>query len=482
MYFVGIRHPDANSGEGGKFPLGWPVPDGTDAAAKKRKASVESWTHLKNQWVGYSDPIAHRDPIYKDYEGSFKTIDNVPTEGFRFVGDIKRSRDWFGSGASVWRVEDPRGFEFEITSGNLMMLMELTTIEQGLIKGKCIYARDGAKNALLFEGSEEYQATLAQTNRMKDAKKFSLKSLQPGDEVKMVDGSTAFYYGKVNCLVEVKTSKSNHSYPRSIYTSQDRYTIRERYLLISACKTNDSSYTVDLPATPKIAGLIKPSAGPDLNTALKIAVAEHPYILLGGGENGYVVYLTKQKLTDDDLMITSQQVKGSELFEVVATENIYQQPCNILRIAEKYKSSASFYERGGKLYLSSDLYKGNIFGFGRNKHEDDFVLLCDTAPVVKSANGLTSRSYVQSVAFNGFFEATVSGTSVSYDKDNFKAIRKNGCVPTNWNWSYNKPEHLMTDAKVFFDEMVLDLDNMMFKKYSLTVHGKTIPAFTLATK
>jgi hypothetical protein len=203
--------------------------------------------------------------------------------------------------------------------------------------------------------------------------------------------------------------------------------------------------------------------------------------LLGGGETGYVVYMTKQKLSDSDVTVTSQKLKGSELFEVVATKNVHQQSCNILRIAEEYKSSASFYERGGKLYLSSDLYKGNIFGFGSNKHEDDFVLLCDTAPVVKSASGLTSRSCVQSVAFNGFFEATVSGTSVSYDNDDSKAIRKNEFISASWAYG-KQPEHLMTDAKVFFDEMVLDLDNMIFRKFSLSVHGKTIPAFTLATK
>ena len=66
-------------------------------------------------------------------------------EGFKIVDDITRSRDWFGSGASVWRVADPRGWEFEITSSNLMNILQLASIDRGVIKAECLYARNGAK-------------------------------------------------------------------------------------------------------------------------------------------------------------------------------------------------------------------------------------------------------------------------------------------------------------------------------------------------
>lgn len=57
----------------------------------------------ETSWKGWGD---------KEIEG----IDNKPLEGFRLSGTTSRSSDWFGSGRSMFYVEHPKGFRFEITS------------------------------------------------------------------------------------------------------------------------------------------------------------------------------------------------------------------------------------------------------------------------------------------------------------------------------------------------------------------------------
>jgi hypothetical protein len=84
-----------------KIPLGFITPWGNDAAALKRIATVDSWAKQGH---------------YGNKALPAMTIDNVPMNGFRMTTDIRSSS--YG-GVDKWRIEDPRGFELEITSHNL---------------------------------------------------------------------------------------------------------------------------------------------------------------------------------------------------------------------------------------------------------------------------------------------------------------------------------------------------------------------------
>ena len=67
--------------------------------------------------------------------------DNVPMEGFTLNRDVKRySGDWFSSKRTLIRVHDPRGFEFEVTTENLIaILMHTDCLRRGLT-GQFVYA------------------------------------------------------------------------------------------------------------------------------------------------------------------------------------------------------------------------------------------------------------------------------------------------------------------------------------------------------
>lgn len=62
-------------------------------------------------------------------------VDNVVLEGFR----IQRMVGRYGTSNKLWRILDPRGFELEITSGNMEDLLMSGVVDKGLIIGPCIW-------------------------------------------------------------------------------------------------------------------------------------------------------------------------------------------------------------------------------------------------------------------------------------------------------------------------------------------------------
>lgn len=82
-------------------------------------------------------------------------LENKPLSGFKIAKMVKRSNgNYFGSNNVVWRVEDPRGFEWEIPSGNLYELIQYCGIEAGgAIPQECYYGREQGRNILIPVGS-----------------------------------------------------------------------------------------------------------------------------------------------------------------------------------------------------------------------------------------------------------------------------------------------------------------------------------------
>ena len=175
-YYVGIR---AQADEEGQLPLAFATPFGSDAAFTKRKSTVDNWT-------GTVDPNRKENP-------RFETYDNVLVEGFRISQSVRRS-GWNGGGNVLWRIEDPRGFELEISSGNFASIVDCSTLVNGVIEGKCIWGREGSANVLLPEASAPYQEAINFTNLSK--LKVAAKDMIPGQMVRMKDDAVAMFMGE----------------------------------------------------------------------------------------------------------------------------------------------------------------------------------------------------------------------------------------------------------------------------------------------
>lgn len=134
---------------------------------------------------------------WRDKDIPIEDYDNVPTDGFTINKDIKRySGGWFSSNRTMVRIHDPRGFEFEVTTENLIgILMHTDCLRRGLI-GQFIYAWVGTELVLLPTNSEEYQNAIKFTTGL--SKKVKSKELIPGVSYKTKREGDVIYLGKLN--------------------------------------------------------------------------------------------------------------------------------------------------------------------------------------------------------------------------------------------------------------------------------------------
>lgn len=162
-----------------EVPLGFMTPYTTDAAGQKRRDSVDRWAK------GYGHNKTFNSVI----------MENKPMVGFRIGRAIRRSGGWNGSGASYIRIEDPRGFELEITIENLAMCMNGNIIEDGEIMQSCVWGRDGNRNILLPINSDPYKDSV--TTKVALENKLSLRDIKTGDKIKLLTGEEGIYLGSM---------------------------------------------------------------------------------------------------------------------------------------------------------------------------------------------------------------------------------------------------------------------------------------------
>lgn len=173
-FYVGFKNQHSND-----YPLAFLTPYEENAAGLKRQQTVDTWAK------GYTADRS-KGPI------SPKIIDNVPLKGFMLSEEVRRG-GWT-RGNVVWRVVDPRGWEFEITSANLASIIDCCTIRNGLIDDDCILVRDGANNLLVPINSTLWQE-INQTIKEKVAVKSKprINHYEVGDLV-VDDKGIEFYY------------------------------------------------------------------------------------------------------------------------------------------------------------------------------------------------------------------------------------------------------------------------------------------------
>ena len=166
---------------GQKIPLGFITPWGEDKAAEKRIETVDRWCG-----AGKADAIPT------------SVIENIPMHGFKLTAGIRTGQ--YGA-SDQWRIEDPRGFELEISSYNLAMVLSVCTLEKGEILEKCVWARDKGKNVLLTTESQDYIDAVEMTTIAGSS--ASWKDVKPGNRITLQNGISGQYLGKFHAIREV---------------------------------------------------------------------------------------------------------------------------------------------------------------------------------------------------------------------------------------------------------------------------------------
>lgn len=189
-----------------EVPLGFMTPYTTDKAGEKRRATVDNWAAGR----GYGGNKTFNSVI----------LENKPMIGFKIGRAIRRSGGWNSSGASFIRVEDPRGFELEITIENLAMCMNGNIIEDGELVQECVWGRDGNKNILLPINSDPYKDSVTTKSAIDNA--ISLRNIKPGDKIKLITGEEGVYLGGLFPL-----TVDHYATPRAVKPSSKRYVLKQ---------------------------------------------------------------------------------------------------------------------------------------------------------------------------------------------------------------------------------------------------------------
>lgn len=136
---------------------------------------------------------------WRDKEIDPDEFDNVPTEGFvlnKKVGGVKESYGW-DTRMEYCRVYDPRGFEFEITIPNLLMILEnCDSIKGKGLVGEFVYGWDGASLVLVPTNSSLYIDTLKTEQELSETTFLGAKDLKPGYKYMSFSGTEYIYIGR----------------------------------------------------------------------------------------------------------------------------------------------------------------------------------------------------------------------------------------------------------------------------------------------
>lgn len=165
-----------------------------NAACRKRQSTVDNWVVAGTRSV--YDPNTRS---YGEREVIAATIEgNLPQSGFKLSKKVTHGGGW--NDLSVyWRIVDPRGFEFEISSGNLAKLFQYCDISKGNISGDCVWGWDkanGSKVVLLPVNSEIYLESQKSTD-LHYAEVLTPKNIQRGNFVSLKNGQSGIFLGEM---------------------------------------------------------------------------------------------------------------------------------------------------------------------------------------------------------------------------------------------------------------------------------------------
>lgn len=357
------------------LPLAFMTPETHDAASVKRKASVDSWVS-SNSHAYDSKTQTH----YKIKQPEPVVLKNEPIAGFRLLDEIRRDSSW-GSGNVKWRIEDPRGFELEISSPNLMQIMACTVLDKGEILDVCMWAREGSDNILVPVSSDVYKTAMENTER--NAKSASMRDVKIGDAVVLQNGMKGTYYGRMN------------DWERD-YRGDDSVVGLKLKLVMRHVIVDHDEKTIHRVASPKLAEII---SGEEISKeeAEKLVAGFNGY--KGGG--GYRLTFSKVPpvVTLEPMEVKIDNVSYTFIFEVndvlyIAerpySDNFSAYPANrymwenhcVITHAETYTNSNTwgiYNHRGYVTFSKSDLINRGVKCY-RTQHRITF----DDGTVIKN--------------------------------------------------------------------------------------------------
>ena len=160
---------------------------------------------------------------WRDTDVAPLTFENIPTEGFRIAGSVRRSGGNFGSNRSLIRIDDPRGFQLELNVDRLIEILYGCTLEKGEIRSTCVWAWDRQELVLVPTIIDLYKEAI--DNTLRKNIKISLKDVKVGNTIQLENGTIGMYCG-------------NQNYVENIWNHDDivEFNLKKAYFIIKEDK------------------------------------------------------------------------------------------------------------------------------------------------------------------------------------------------------------------------------------------------------
>lgn len=206
-WYAGFQNRDSDS-----TLLSFLTPNGDNEAANKRKATVDKWRNTKI-------PAS--------------VISSQSLVGYKIAGIANRYGS-YGNSLDKWRIIDPRGFEFEVTSEVILYLMSKSDIQGMEVQEPCTIVRRNQSLVLLITDSDEfreiYNSYLQEVEESKNPQlKKKLSDLEIGEQYLDKNNNKFVFLGGFHSITSVNES---YSYNTSIHTFQlPRYSKSPKYLI-----------------------------------------------------------------------------------------------------------------------------------------------------------------------------------------------------------------------------------------------------------
>ena len=225
------------------LPLGFMTPWGSDAAGIKRMSTVDHWVSGHSRWASSKSPESI-------------TIDNLPLSGFKLTSKFRTG----GAGScDHWRVEDPRGFELEISSDNLAELLSIGMVDRGEIIDECVWARIGGNNVLLSTATQKYKDAVENTVVANSS--ASWKDVKLGNTIVLQNNTRGIWLGRMHMIDRVTVHRAADKIgPSEIVISEK--TVHVIYVQDNKGLRNLNRYSqaLHLIANPKLSKIVDNSS------------------------------------------------------------------------------------------------------------------------------------------------------------------------------------------------------------------------------
>lgn len=332
QHYIGLKRQYNN-----ETPLAFltPYDDHNSKTFEKRQSTVDRWAR---------DTRREYDSTTKKYNDLLpldpRIVDNELFEGYKIAEEVRRT--YWGGGNVVWRMVDPRGWEFEISSSNLARILDCATISNGVIQGKCIIGRDKAQNVLLPENSEPYQQAVVNTSRAD--KKVSIKDVTPGDIVVLKDGRQGMYlgvYSVAHATYKIEDALGSSYYNRTQYVTRNFADVKKRHLFmekvtkelkdkLSLYDVSEGSYTYTAIADPRISVILNKAKMP---LDVKKTAEDVTKMLQGKEKNRYDNLTDAYFVTADKIKTIAIKEIPSSFEELKATGKHGRRPFFLIRLS-----------------------------------------------------------------------------------------------------------------------------------------------------